>query len=608
MRGKLIALLFTFSLLLGIIAVAGSTEVYAAGPHGAKFEPPAGKTLFIAGQEAKSIGGLDNYTNGYTDTVGVVPGGATAYVITKPGRNIWGWNTVGLDGLESTANWGSNDCNAQSIMSDPTYSNSVLHLSIDMVDDEANIANGTRDGLIDHLAQWVKNQDRPVFLRIGYEFDGSWNHYDPTNYINAFRRIVDRFRAAGVDNFATVWASFGSIGTGIENWYPGDSYVDWYGISDFGYFQGGDMLVWARQHNKPLMIAESAPKDWRLDTDDGATVWNEWFVPYFNFIHNNSDIIKAVCYINSDWWTQPMWNPFWGDSRIQTNNYVKAQWLNEIQSSLWLNSSSTLFSTLGYTKRNIPPAPTPTPLPLGKVEAESCIKLNNAINYSDPGASGGSVVGYIEGYLDGIMINNAPACNSITIRYSSPYSGIQDLWVNDVLVQKVNFPSTGSYYTYSDITVPVNIPVNSSIRLYWRDYDTSWNIDCVTFTQEGGQETKIEAESGTKYNGAGNYPDAAASGGQIVAYLGEVGSAVEFNNVPAGNTLTLKYATINTGTLSLYINGIHTRDISFTPNGVWTGTYATKVESISIPAGATVKLQNDSGDTYGVNIDYIQIN
>jgi hypothetical protein len=302
-----------------------------------------------------------------------------------------------------------------------------------------------------------------------------------------------------------------------------------------------------------------------------------------------------------------MWNPFWGDSRIQTNNYVKAQWLNEIQSSLWLNSSSTLFSTLGYTKRNIPPAPTPTPLPLGKVEAESCIKLNNAINYFDPGASGGSVVGYIEGYLDGIMINNAPACNSITIRYSSPYSGIQDLWVNDVLVQKVNFPSTGSYYTYSDITVPVNIPVNSSIRLYWRDYDTSWNIDCVTFTQEGGQETKIEAESGTKYNGAANYPDEAASGGQVVAYLGTVGSAVEFNNVPAGNTLTLKYATINVGTLSLYINGIHARDISFTSNGVWTGSYATKVENISIPAGATVKLQNDSGDIYGVNFDYITV-
>ena len=44
-------------------------------------------------------------------------------------------------------------------------------------------------------------------LRIGYEFDGEWNHYNPQYYVPAYRHIVDRLRANGVTHFASVWQS-----------------------------------------------------------------------------------------------------------------------------------------------------------------------------------------------------------------------------------------------------------------------------------------------------------------------------------------------------------------------------------------------------------------
>ena len=46
-------------------------------------------------------------------------------------------------------------------------------------------------------------------------------------------------------------------------------------------------------------------------------IWDEWYEPFFEFIHENKDIIRAVAYINTHWQSQPMWgqpytNGYWG--------------------------------------------------------------------------------------------------------------------------------------------------------------------------------------------------------------------------------------------------------------------------------------------------------
>jgi hypothetical protein len=125
----------------------------------------------------------------------------------------------------------------------------------------------------------------------------------------------------------------------------------------------------------------------------------------------------------------------------------------------------------------------------------------------------------------------------------------------------------------------------------------------------GGGGTKIEAESGTLAGSAGVYADSYASGGYGVGWINSSGAAVTFNNCPAGSSLTVGYACPATGQLGLYINGTLNQNISFPTTGYWNdapGAYAQKTVGVSIPSGATVKLQYDTGDT-PVNVDYIII-
>jgi hypothetical protein len=115
---------------------------------------------------------------------------------------------------------------------------------------------------------------------------------------------------------------------------------------------------------------------------------------------------------------------------------------------------------------------------------------------------------------------------------------------------------------------------------------------------------KIEAEHGMKLNGAADYSDPFASGGYNVAYMG----GLEFKGLAAAPRLTIRYATVNNGTCSVYINGAHATDITVRSTGAWygNGAYADAVVNMAVPDGATLRLQNDSGDV-GVNLDYIML-
>ena len=71
-----------------------------------------------------------------------------------------------------------------------------MHLSISMEgNSEDKVADGSYDYLIEELVDFVRDHpDHPFLIRIGYEFDGSWNNYDTKNFKGAFRRIVDALR------------------------------------------------------------------------------------------------------------------------------------------------------------------------------------------------------------------------------------------------------------------------------------------------------------------------------------------------------------------------------------------------------------------------------
>jgi hypothetical protein len=83
-----------------------------------------------------------------------------------------------------------------------------LQLPQNNATDLQKVGNGQYDDKIRRLARAYKNLKQDIFLRIGYEFNGPWNGYNPTAYINAYRRVVDIFRAEGVTNVAFVWNSW----------------------------------------------------------------------------------------------------------------------------------------------------------------------------------------------------------------------------------------------------------------------------------------------------------------------------------------------------------------------------------------------------------------
>ncbi len=310
-----------------------------------KFVPPAGKTLLIQGQTYESI-------NEYRDCLKYrnYPGGWSAY-----------WAVTQFTGVtESFKNVTNSTQNHQFLVD--RFPNMVLHSDMWMVgkwDVDQKTVDGVYDDVILQYCNWVKGLDRPVYLRIGYEFDGPHNQLEPETYVKAYRHIVDIMRNQGVENVAYVWHSYASKpfkDYPIASWYPGDDYVDWVGISVFFQPYSGiepneetnALLAFAKAHKKPVMIAESNPV--RGISKKDTKVWDEWFANFFSFTYRKN--IKAISFINEDW-TRIQIDGLseWKDARLYNNELISKAWHLETGDSRYLKQSDELFKLLGYQKK-----------------------------------------------------------------------------------------------------------------------------------------------------------------------------------------------------------------------------------------------------------------
>ncbi len=334
----------------------------------AKFEPAGEKVLLFVGQDLGSIGGLDApYNDGYLDHF-ESPGGFTMYSNLAPGDISFGFVQKGLDGIWSTADWGDSPSNMSWQLDDPDFENMALAIGLSLVNHEGAVAKGERDDLIEKMGNWFKELGRrPVFLRIAYEFDGhSWNHYNREDFITAFRRIKDKLDGMGVNNVAYVWQSTGWVSDSylLEEWYPGDDYVDWCSMSFFARWREIEMYEFARKKGKPVFIAEASPtvSDHTLKFDgqikeiilsdpiQADEAWTKWFDPFFNAIDDNRDVVKAISYINCNWRSHQMWfsNPTFQkvDARLQTSPEITTMWEGKIYKEKYLHSSPDLYNIL----------------------------------------------------------------------------------------------------------------------------------------------------------------------------------------------------------------------------------------------------------------------
>lgn len=140
-----------------------------------------------------------------------------------------------------------------------------------------DIANGKYEDIIIKMINTIKKHaPQKVIVRWGHEMDlcriYDWSSCNATDYIAAYRHVVDLSRSMGATNILWMWSPAGG-NPNTKSFYPGDDYVDYIGITglvsedwDRHYGntpqpQGFKQILDQRYNlaptfNKPLIVAE----------------------------------------------------------------------------------------------------------------------------------------------------------------------------------------------------------------------------------------------------------------------------------------------------------------------------------------------------------------
>jgi hypothetical protein len=329
--------------------------------------------IFIIGQD------LDSVRDYFDSECCANPDGSTTYLSFYNLLSAEaGYGGLGIDAkgnpVDEEYEWGAGPINAWK--SAHEFGDIALAIGLNLTENEHpgaldRLVAGDYDENIRQLARFLLALDNTVYLRIGYEFDGFWNrgYEDRQRYIEAWRRIVGALREAGVENTEFVWQAavfpLDEMTDGghdnLRDWYPGDDFVNWMAFSSFlGLDERpeieveerpptareltDELLAFARERGKPVMIAEASPQGYDLARGLNANhtpgwdgpqgegrrtvspeqIWEEWYAPLLDYMDQNSDVIRALAYINCHWDVQAMWGApyesgYWGDTRLQAS-------------------------------------------------------------------------------------------------------------------------------------------------------------------------------------------------------------------------------------------------------------------------------------------------
>jgi beta-mannanase len=142
-----------------------------------------------------------------------------------------------------------------------------------------DIISGSYDAYITQWAKDAKAWGKPFFLRFNHEMNGDWypwseqeNGNKPGEYVLAWRHVHDIFIREGADNATWVWTvnveyASNPESSNLENYYPGDAYVDWVAMDGYNWgpnLQKKDVWktfsqVFSQTYNHLLQVAPSRP-------------------------------------------------------------------------------------------------------------------------------------------------------------------------------------------------------------------------------------------------------------------------------------------------------------------------------------------------------------
>lgn len=273
--------------VLAAVVLAGAAvvvHVRGAEPRSPRFRPPAGTVYLGVSTDLARLAAFDR-----------------AAGLDRP---------AGLYGRWTTA-----DGPFQPVLDDASRAGvtPIVHWNLPMTGNE--VTAGHKDDYIRRQVAAVEAFDRPVFVRLDWEFNTTaYQHWTlpavpPEQYVRSWRHVVRLFDHAA--NVAFVWSPStwpGPGGRRVAEWWPGDDVVDWLGLDAYpqsatpDYLLGGpdgmdDLAAFAAAHGKPLMLAEWAPDLPHPDTVAPIDLVLDWAerhqvvqaLVYFDFVTGGKD-------------------------------------------------------------------------------------------------------------------------------------------------------------------------------------------------------------------------------------------------------------------------------------------------------------------------------
>jgi mannan endo-1,4-beta-mannosidase len=224
-----------------------------------------------------------------------------------------------------------NNQNVPSINWDPSLCGTTTPSNIDQL-----IASGAYDSYINAWADGLKGflrgpdgvfgtaDDRRVYLRFAHEMNGTWyrwsanNSQTPWTFAAMWRHVHAIFESKGLGSSYVQWVfavapkDSGGVYT-MEEYYPGDGYVDWFGIDAYNFGNrtyGSTTFTWKTPNeifdNMIGRLRNLAAKPigfWEVSSSayySGVNVYekNLWINSLFPYARNAG--VKLIIWVNED--------------------------------------------------------------------------------------------------------------------------------------------------------------------------------------------------------------------------------------------------------------------------------------------------------------------
>jgi mannan endo-1,4-beta-mannosidase len=181
-----------------------------------------------------------------------------------------------------------------------------------------SILSGALDRYVYRWADEIRDWGAPVHIRFAHEFNGDWYPWSPAGgttpggYVDAWRHIHDIFASQQADNVSWVWCPTAAGLGGLSAWYPGNDYVDVFGIDGYNWGTTLPMSHWtepdelfgdtldelrAISSDKPILVAE-------VGCVESGGRKAKWIARFMDYVADQSDVVGFVWFEHdkeSDW-------------------------------------------------------------------------------------------------------------------------------------------------------------------------------------------------------------------------------------------------------------------------------------------------------------------